>query len=377
VDPLRQASHLRFDVCDRADVGALRRLVCEQARRLGATQEGCARAELVATELGTNLVEHAAPGGWVLVRAMPPASLELIAADRGPGIADPAAAVAGRSRAPTGLGCGLAAVRRAAAHFDLHSQTGRGTTVLAVVALAGAGQGPGGAPAGQGPGGSLLGERPGGSLAGASQGRGGALAGQRPGGVGHSWAGVSVGVTEPCGDAWAVTHDDQGFAVAVADGLGHGAGASTAADAAAAGFAAARGDPASFLARANAAMLGTRGGAATVCQLLPGQGILRYVAVGNVNGCVLAGSARHRLITYSGTLGLRDTPPVAKVLACPWPARATLVVWTDGLHSRAASCAMDAGLLARDPAVIAATLYRDHLRGSDDATVVIVRNEQA
>jgi anti-sigma regulatory factor (Ser/Thr protein kinase) len=348
VDPLRQASHLRFDVCDRADVGALRRLVREQARRLGATQEGCARAELVATELGTNLVEHAAPGGWVLVRAMPPASLELIAADRGPGIADPAAAVAGRSRAPTGLGCGLAAARRAAAHFDLHSQAGRGTTVLAVVALAGAGQG-----------------------------RGGALAGQRPGGVGHSWAGVSVGITEPCGDAWAVTHDDQGFAVAVVDGLGHGAAASTAADAATAGFAADRGNPASFLARANAAMQGTRGGAATACQLLPGQGILRYVAVGNVNGCVLAGSARHRLITYGGTLGLRDTPPVAQVLACPWPAQATLVVWTDGLHSRAASCAMDAGLLARDPAVIAATLYRDHLRGSDDATVVIVRNEQA
>jgi anti-sigma regulatory factor (Ser/Thr protein kinase) len=355
VDPLRQASHLRFDVSDRADVGALRRLVCEQARRHGATQAGCARAELVATELATNLVQHAEPGGWVLVRALPPASLELIAVDRGPGIDDPAAAVAGRSRTPTGLGCGLAAVRRASSHFDLHSQAGRGTTVLAEVTLAD-----------QPHAGRLAGEPP-----------AGPLADPRAGGPGRGWAGVSVGITEPCGDAWAVTHDDQGFAVAVADGLGHGAAASTAADAAAAGFAAARGDPGSFMVKANAAMLGTRGGAATVCQLQPGKGILRYVAVGNVNGCVLAGSARHRLITYGGTLGLRDTPPTAPVLTCPWPARATLLVWTDGLHSRAASCAMDAGLLARDPAVIAATLYRDHLRGSDDATIVIVRNEQA
>jgi anti-sigma regulatory factor (Ser/Thr protein kinase) len=337
VDPLRQGSHLRFDVCDGADVGALRRTVCEQARRLGAAREGCARAELVATELGTNLVQHAGPGGWVLVRALPPASLELIAVDRGPGIADPAAAMAGRSPAPTGLGCGLAAVRRAASRFDLHSQVGRGTTVLAVVTLAG----------------------------------------QPPGGPERRWAGVSVGVTEPCGDAWAVTQDGDGFAVAVADGLGHGAAASTAADAAAAGFAAARGDPGSFMARANAAMQGTRGGAATVCQLWPGQGILRYVAVGNVNGCVLAGSARHRLVTYSGTLGLRETPPTAPVLTCPWPGQATLVVWTDGLDSRAASCPMDTGLLTRDPAVIAATLYRDHHRASDDATVVIVRNEKA
>jgi serine/threonine protein phosphatase PrpC len=111
-----------------------------------------------------------------------------------------------------------------------------------------------------------------------------------------------------------------------------------------------------------------------MCQLEPRQGILRYVAVGNVNGCVLAGPDRHRLITYSGTLGLRAAPPSAPVLTCPWPAQATLVMWTDGLHSAAASSAMDACLLAHDPAVVAATLYRDHNRGSDDATVVIVRN---
>ena len=100
------------------------------------------------------------------------------------------------------------------------------------------------------------------------------------------------------------------------------------------------------------------------------------MAVGNVNGCVVAGSAKHRLITYSGTLGLRAAPPSVPVLTCPWPERATLVVWTDGLHSRIASGSMDAGLLAHDPAVIAATLYRDHQRGGDDATVVIVRNEK-
>jgi hypothetical protein len=52
------------------------------------------------------------------------------------------------------------------------------------------------------------------------------------------------------------------------------------------------------------------------------------------------------------------------------------VVWTDGLHSHTAAGPMDAGLLRHDPAAIAATLYRDHCRGGDDATVVIVRNEK-
>jgi hypothetical protein len=164
--------------------------------------------------------------------------------------------------------------------------------------------------------------------------------------------------------------------VAVVDGLGHGAGASAAADAALEGFAAALGDPGGFVTTANAGMLGTRGAAATMCLLEPGREVLRYVAAGNVNGCVLAGKARHRLITSGGTLGLRGTPPPVPVRTCPWPPQATLVLWSDGLHSHTVAGPVDTGLLARDPAVVAATLYRDHNRGGDDATVVVVRNAE-
>lgn len=338
MDPLRQASHRRFDICDQEAVGALRRLVRDQATRLGGGSQGCARAQLVATELAGNLIQHVDGGGWVLVRPLPPARLELIAVDRGPGIADPAAALAGRYHTPKGLGCGLASARRASAVLDLHTEVGRGTTVLAIVDLA--------------------------------------EPGQRPRPNGRRAAGVSVGITEPCGDAWAMTQGDGGTAVAVVDGLGHGAAASAAADAAAAGFAAAFGDPGNFLISANAAMQGTRGAAATVCQLLPGQGILRYVAVGNVKGCVVTEFDRHHLITHPGTLGLGAAPPPVPVQTCPWPSDATLVIWTDGLDSRAGWTPADAGLTGHDPAVVAATLYRDHCRNGDDATIVVVRNEK-
>ena len=52
------------------------------------------------------------------------------------------------------------------------------------------------------------------------------------------------------------------------------------------------------------------------------------------------------------------------------------MLWSDGLASRTAAEPLDTGLLARDPAVVAATLYRDHTRGSDDATVVVIRNTE-
>ena len=50
-----------------------------------------------------------------------------------------------------------------------------------------------------------------------------------------------------------------------------------------------------------------------------------------------------------------------------------LILWTDGLASRL-DLAVGAPLLAHDPAVVAATLHRDHTRQRDDATVVVVRN---
>jgi hypothetical protein len=55
-----------------------------------------------------------------------------------------------------------------------------------------------------------------------------------------------------------------------------------------------------------------------------------------------------------------------------WPAGASLVLWTDGLSTRVELTAGDA-LLDCDPAVVAATLHRDHGRNRDDATVVVIR----
>jgi serine/threonine protein phosphatase PrpC len=55
-----------------------------------------------------------------------------------------------------------------------------------------------------------------------------------------------------------------------------------------------------------------------------------------------------------------------------WEAGSLLVMATDGLATR---WALDdyPGLAARDPALVAGVLYRDHNRGRDDVTVVAVR----
>ncbi len=332
---LRQPSHQRFIISDEAGPGALRRAVSAWADRLGASSTGRWRAELVATELAANLVRHAKPGGWVLMRPLPPATVELIAVDHGPGIADVDAVLDGRHTPPPGLGQGLgrglAAVRRASCCFEVYSQQSRGTTVLALVDLTDA-------------------EAP----------------------VTRSWAGVSLGIAELCGDGWAVAELDDGLAVAVVDGLGHGRHASAATDAALETFAARPDDIDGFVARANDAMRATRGAAVAVCRLWPERRVVRYAIVGNVSGRVVSATAERGLVSTSGTVGLQSTPPKTMVAECPLPPDAALVLWTDGLSSRF-DLARQAELRRRDPALLAATLHRDHRRERDDATVVVVR----
>jgi anti-sigma regulatory factor (Ser/Thr protein kinase) len=332
VDPLRQPAHHRFVITEEADIGVVRRTLARYADRMPAVARGAGPAQLVATELGTNLLWHAKPGGALLTRPVPPAAVEVVAIDHGPGIPDLAAVLAGQVAAPAGLGRGLAAVRRASAVFGVHSSPDAGTVVVSTVDLSG---------------------RP-----------------ARPAPP-RRYAAVSTAITAACGDGWAVVDlPGGGLAVAVVDGLGHGAGASEAADAAVAAFAAAPSDVDGYLDRANAAMRATRGGAVTVCRLAAGT--VRYLCVGNVNARILAGGTECGLVSYNGTLGLHVEPPRARVLDADLPAGATLVVWTDGLSSRPDLAAWPR-LLEQDPGVQAAALYRDWWRERDDATVLVVR----
>lgn len=331
----REPTHAQLTVRAPTDVAAARRHVASIVDTLYPDTDRHGRAELVTTELATNLVRHAEPGGWMLVRPLPPGSVELIAVDRGPGIADVTAVLDGRIPEPGGLGCGLAAVRRASARFDIWSRPGDGTVVLSVVDLEAESNGHLTAP--------------------------------------RTWAGVSIGITEPCGDGWAVAEDGDALSVAVVDGLGHGAKASLATEAALSQFADDPTDLESFARRANQRLRETRGAAVTVCQLDRRAAEVRYLSIGNVSGRVVTSRETRGLVTYSGTLGLQVEPPRARIATAAWPPGASLVLWTDGLSTRVDVAAGDA-LLEHDPAVVAAALHRDHTRTRDDATVVVVNH---
>lgn len=346
--------HRRFPVGAEEDVGALRRAVA----RLAAGRPGlrAGEAELAATELGTNLLRHAHPGGYVLFR---PAGdgIELISVDHGPGIPPervppppygspapgpspvPASATASvpvpgerPPRAGGGLGAGLPAVRRLARDFDCYS-TRAGTAVLARLDRT---------------------PRPPPSR-------------WRHGGVNVPYAGESES-----GDGWAVRPGDGRLEAVVVDGLGHGPAAAAAARAALEEFDRQLvTDPAAYLDRAHEAMRATRGGVLGVCRIDAEHGALAFAGIGNVTGRVLHGGGSAPLLGRPGTLGTRPAPPGPHVERVPWAPGATLVLASDGIRS-GWDLAEHRELLRHDPALVAAVLHRDQGRPADDATVLIV-----
>jgi hypothetical protein len=166
------------------------------------------------------------------------------------------------------------------------------------------------------------------------------------------------------------------LAAVVVDGLGHGARAHAGSTAALAELGDRPADNlAGYVSRAHEAMRGTRGGVLGICAIDPGKEELSYVGVGNVTGQVLLGDATTGLLSREGTLGTTLEMPHVRLASYRWGPGATLVLASDGLRGRG-NLLSGPGLLSHDPTVIAATIHRDGERGTDDATVLVVRDER-
>ncbi len=332
------ASHVAFHLQEPSQVGEVRRAAARLAEELKFDEACSGRLALVITELGTNLVRHATGGRLLMAarRGDDPASIELLALDDGPGMADVASCL--RDGYSTGgtPGTGLGAIQRMSDDFSINSTPGRGTIVVARVR------------AGRGAGSHVSTQR------------------FRHAALSYCAPGETV-----CGDGYSVKwHGETGRAI-VADGLGHGPGAAEAAQVAVTLFeSVAEPSPAQLLERAHTSMRKTRGAAVAVVHLDAAQGKLVFAGAGNIAGRIVSGVEDRSLLSQHGTIGLQ----IRRLNDLPydWPEHALLILHSDGIATRW-TLADTPGLLQCDPLVIAAWLMREHSRTRDDATVLVIR----
>lgn len=329
---------LMLPVYDRSQAGAARRTAAKWGQVRGWTEDMAGRVALIITELGNNLALHT-KGGVLLVRSLShgaASGVEILALDSAPGMANFNECLRdGYSTAGT-PGTGLGAVKRTSDLFTIHSQPDVGTAILSEV-----------------------------------------WAKEPDFRAGRKWHCGVASVAKPgdtiCGDSWVEYHvRPEMVRLMIADGLGHGefaAEASLKAVETLLKFPALE-IPALFE-RMHEALRATRGAAISIADLDLAAGSVTYAGLGNVSATIISHDATTSLVSMNGTVGIQFRP--AKIFTYPWPAGATLVMMSDGLKSQW-NVSRYAGLLERHPSLIAGILYRDYVRGSDDATVLVARS---
>ena len=305
------------------------------AERVGFNETDAHRVGLVMTELASNVAKHAGDGGQVLLRARAgdEPEVELLALDRGRGMANIDQSLADGHSTSGSAGTGLGAIRRLADDFDIYSQTGKGTAVLA----------------------RLRPHR------------------RTPRPDGFEVGGVSVAMPgeNACGDAWAAVTERGRIVVSVVDGLGHGELAASAASAAlAATPAGSFGTPREGLGLMHGAIRHTRGAAAMIVSVDARSMTATAAGIGNIAAVIVGTTSVRQAVSMSGILGHEVRQ--FREYQYPWSADALLVMHSDGLISHW-SLETYPGLRQRSAGLAAAVLYRDLQRGRDDVTVVVAR----
>lgn len=334
-EPTEEQIHLTLN--ESSQVADARRRVSALAVQAGLDETRVGVCALLATEMGTNLVKHA-QDGELFVRDLVHGSIrgiELIALDRGPGMGNLTRALQDGHSTTGSSGTGLGAIRRMASEFDIHSVPGRGTALVARIWD------------------SQLAVResvP--SVAGV---------------ISKALQGETVS-----GDDWLYTSSGTRTVCAIADGLGHGPLAAKAASCAIDSLRTYGAAPlVEQMTRVHGALRATRGAALGIVEIHHDQHIVRFTGIGNIMAVIIENGASRHMVSLNGILGHH----LGKVTEFhyPWSNSAILVMCSDGISTRWDLTSYH-GLMSRDPALIAAVLYRDFTRGRDDATVVVYKH---
>jgi anti-sigma regulatory factor (Ser/Thr protein kinase) len=334
---------IALPITEESQVGEARRIAVALAAELGFNETDCGKVAIIATEAAKNTVKHACEGE-LLLRALKTVggySIEIVALDRGPGMANVGQCLRdGFSTAGT-PGTGLGAIKRLSTFFDIHSVQKLGTALLARL-------------------------EPGENRREPASNRN-----YLENGVVHlPKAGEQIS-----GDSWAAENQLDKNLILVADGLGYGVLAAEASQEAVRVFQEnAKLGPKAILEKAHPALKNTRGAAAAIAQIDRTQQTVRFAGVGNISGVIFTLSQTRSMVSYNGTIG--HMMRKVEEFVYPWSQQSLLIMHSDGLASQW-DLNRYPGLATRHPALIAAVLYRDFKRTRDDVTVIVAKVREA
>ncbi len=321
-------------ISDRSQVAEARRLVKNCVRGIGISPGQIDQVAIVVTELATNLVKHGG-GGHIHAAQFDDAGgkgLEILALDRGPGMADVRRCLEDGYSTAGSPGTGLGAIARLTDDLRIYSRPGLGTAVMVRI-------------------------------------RAKESASSPPTEVGATLA-PFPGETA-CGDGFFFAEHEGTRTLTLVDGSGHGVEAARATSVAIETFVANLASPCEEIVVAmHRALAPTRGAAVAVARIDATARTVRFVGVGNINAVLVQGTTLRHMVSHNGTAG--HVAPRIREFTYDFTSHPLVILNSDGLTSRWDLSAYP-GVVSQHPSLIAGVLLRDHRRGRDDASVVAVR----
>jgi anti-sigma regulatory factor (Ser/Thr protein kinase) len=335
--------HYRFAVPDRSYASLTKKDITRLAESFALPEAAIGRINIIVSEMLTNLEKHTTNGGEVLVKAIgkPIRGIEIICMDNGPGMSDPDRMLEDGISTYGSSGQGLGAIKRQADEFDLYSQPKVGTVILARVYKSAKSK--------------------------------------------QVNAALDIGnimVAKPkevdCGDGYAVISHERGAYLLALDGLGHGTHAQEASQLAVKTYCEdPTPDPVIALRSIHANIRRTRGAVGFAASLDCSKNTFTYCGIGNIAGKLFSpdytmGNLQYKnIISYNGILG-HNVPGSFNNQTLEWSRGKVLVVHSDGLKSRW-DLSRYPNLHKHLSSTIAAVLYKDHSRQTDDTLVLVCK----
>lgn len=332
------ATHTSYQAGDRSYFAILKKDIHQKAHEAGFDQAILAELDIIIAELTSNLHKYAVDGEILLGFGTDGNGdyIEVITIDNGPGMTDPAKMMQDGYSTGTSMGHGLGSIKRMSHVFDMYSIKGWGSIFLT----------------------RLYKSTPVRRIQGKFE--------IRPLVVAKTGETVS-------GDGVWFTIDTKTARLLVADGLGHGENANIAVNEAVKWFKQSPvPEPVNTLRYLHQNVRKTRGMVATVVDFDLENKTLQMAGIGNISSRLLhlGGDVKNH-ISYNGIVG-HNIPNTMNAQRYNFADYSLLILCSDGIKSRL-ELNKYTGIGKHDSAILAAVIYKDFSRRTDDTSVVVVK----
>ncbi len=337
MDKVIDCTHTSFAASDRSYFALLKKEIQKKAEEVGIPKNRLNELELIVSEITSNLFKYA-KDGEILVGVFgndKNSYIELISIDSGPGMVNANKMLQDGVTTGKTLGHGLGSIKRLSDTFDIYSQVGWGTVLLSRIYVA----------------------KP--------------QVGRRETFIVRPLILAKPGEVVS-GDGHICRVTPQGFQVLLADGLGHGTAANEAVNEAAKVFwSEPVRTPSDTLRVLHPAIKKTRGAVAHILSYEQKEKKWICCGIGNIMLRLYGTHLHKNHMSYNGIVG-HNIPNTLNDQYYTSLDYNIAVICSDGIKTRW-DLTKYPQILNHDPSILAATLYKDHGRRTDDMSVIVIK----